>query len=501
VYRGATTDPSGFETEVLFVPVFGATDDLSDVDWLDRASRQEISRARDAKVFRARPFETFTTILIGDHCRARRVTLVGAGPIEEQQPERWRRLGGTAGYAARTAALASCAFLIRRTADAVAAAQHVADGFTAAEFDGRTYKTMEPVERAPADLTVLAPGGDAAALDAAVARGRVIGECANFARVLCNEPANVLTPSVFAERVRDAASKAGLGVDVLDEDRIRSLNMRLLMAVAQGSAEPPRVIVLKHEPPGAADSPVIALVGKGVTFDTGGVSIKPADGMERMKDDMSGGASVAAAMLALARLGCRHRVIAVIPTTENMVGGRASRPGDVVQGASGKTVEIINTDAEGRLILADALWYAGQLGATHLVDIATLTGACVVALGRHVSGLMGQPDAWVHTVHDAGKVSGDRLWWLPLYEEARDQIKSDIADIINSAGRPGATITAAAFLREFVGNMPWAHLDIAGTAWAETKEPYQPKGATASGMRTLIELGMSGGAPRRESKG
>jgi leucyl aminopeptidase len=236
---------------------------------------------------------------------------------------------------------------------------------------------------------------------------------------------------------------------------------------------------------------VLGLVGKGVTFDSGGISIKPAEGMDRMKDDMSGGAAVAAALRALAEMNAPCRVIGLIPTVENMPGGKAIRPGDVLTGASGKTVEVINTDAEGRLILGDALWYAQKLGATHLVDVATLTGACMVALGRTVSGLFGQPSAWIGTVARAAAHAGDRVWHMPIYEEASEQLHSEIADMVNSAGRPGGAVTAAAFLREFVGSVPWAHLDIAGPAWAETKEPYQPKGPTGVAVRLLIELAMT----------
>jgi leucyl aminopeptidase len=292
-------------------------------------------------------------------------------------------------------------------------------------------------------------------------------------------------------RVSRVDSMAGLSVEVLDESRLAELRMRLLLGVAQGSAEPPRLIVIRYEPVNAPLSPIFGFVGKGITFDSGGISIKPADGMERMKDDMAGGAAVAGALRAIALLGGKHRVIGLIPTAENMPGGRAIRPGDVVKGASGTSVEIINTDAEGRLILGDALWYARHLGATHLVDIATLTGACVVALGKHVSGLFGQPDDWVETVRGASVRAGDRLWPMPIYEETGDELKSEIADLINAAGRPGGAITAAAFLRAFAGNGPWAHLDIAGTAWSESKRPYQPKGATGVAVRTLIELGMS----------
>jgi leucyl aminopeptidase len=269
--------------------------------------------------------------------------------------------------------------------------------------------------------------------------------------------------------------------------------------VGQASVESSHMVVLRYEPEGAPESPVIALVGKGVTFDTGGISIKPAESMDRMKSDMAGGAAVAAALCALPALKTPVRVIGVIPMVENMPGGKAFRPGDVVAGASGKTVEVLNTDAEGRLILADALWYAQQLGATHLVDIATLTGHVLVALGRTVSGLMGSPDEWVEHVRASADRAGDRVWPLPIYEEALEQIRSDIADLANVGGRPGGALTAAAFLREFAGGLPWAHLDIAGTAWAESRTAYQPKGATGAGVRTLIEVaaGMGAGRPAR----
>jgi leucyl aminopeptidase len=494
-YRGVTTDAAELAVDVLFVPVFGLDDGLEDVRWADRATRGEIERARATREFRARPFDLFATPVVDAGARARRIALVGAGAPGDLTAERWRRIASTCAHAARRFRASSCAFLLRRAADLPRAAQHVADGLSAAEFDGGVYKHDPDPGPATCAVTIVAPGASAGDVAAAVARGRIIGESANFARALANEPANVLTPVELAGRVEAAARKAGLGVDVLDEPRIHELGMRLLLSVSQGSALPPRVIVLRHDPPDAPAAPVLGLVGKGITFDTGGVSIKPADGMERMKDDMTGGAAVAGALISLARLGAPLRVIGVIASAENMVSGRATRPGDVIRGASGTTVEVINTDAEGRLVLGDALWYAQQLGATHLVDVATLTGAIVVALGRHVSGLFGQPDSWVHAVREAALSAGDRVWPMPIYEEAREQLKSEIADMINSAGRPGGAVTAAAFLREFVGDAPWAHLDVAGTAWAETKEPYQPKGATGVAVRTLTELGLTGGRP------
>ena len=319
-------------------------------------------------------------------------------------------------------------------------------------------------------------------------RGRVFGESCNVARWLANEPGNTLTPRVFADRAAAIAAEAKLGVDVLDETRIAELGMGLLLGVARGSSEPPRLIVLHHDPAGAPGTPVLGLVGKGITFDSGGISIKPADGMERMKDDMAGGAAVLGAMRAMALLGAPIRVVGVIPTTENMPGGRAVKPGDILRGASGKTVEVINTDAEGRLVLGDGLWYAQRLGATHLVDIATLTGACVVALGKITSGLFGTPHRWVEVVREAADRAGDRVWPMPLFDEYREQLRSDIADFTNTGGRPAGAITAALFLKEFAGNVPWAHLDIAGTAWAEEAKPFLPRGASGVAVRTLAEL-------------
>ena len=317
-----------------------------------------------------------------------------------------------------------------------------------------------------------------------------------MARQLDNEPGNTLTPSTFAERLSQIARGGGLSVSVLDHHELERLGMGMLLGVGRGSAEPPRLVAIRYDPAGAPESPVLGLVGKGITFDTGGISIKPAADMDRMKDDMAGGAAVACAIRALAELNAPIRVIGIIPIAENMPGGRAIRPGDVLKSASGKTVEVINTDAEGRLILGDALWYARQLGATHLVDIATLTGAISVALGRIASGLFGTPAAFVEHVRDVAERAGDRCWPLPLFDEYKDQLRSEIADMINTGGRLGGAITAALFLKEFTGGLPWIHLDIAGTAWADESKPFMPKGPTGVGVRTLIELAFTSHAWR-----
>jgi leucyl aminopeptidase len=391
--------------------------------------------------------------------------------------------------AARARRIGRLAIVPRATAAWSPLVQAIAEGVVFGSFDGDRYKTTERDAGTLASALIVVTEGVADEVAAAVSRGVVIGDCTNLARELCNEPSNVLTPRVFAERAAALAHQAGLAVDILDERRIEALRMGLLLGVARGSAEPPRVIVMQYEPDGGApDTPVVGMVGKGITFDTGGISIKPADGMDRMKDDMAGGAAVICAMRAIGLLKPPIRVVGVVPSSENMPGGRAIKPGDVLTSASGKTVEVLNTDAEGRLILGDALWYAQQLGATHLVDLATLTGACVVALGKITSGLFGRPDAWVEVVRRTADRAGDRVWPMPLFDEYAEQLKSEIADMINSPGRPAGAITAAMFLKEFTGGLPWAHLDIAGTAWSDEARPYQLKGATGVGVGTLAEL-------------
>jgi leucyl aminopeptidase len=379
---------------------------------------------------------------------------------------------------------------LRGRGDAAELAQAVAEGLTLAEFNGGTYKTVEPAPTGSPAWTILVEGsGDVpAAVSAAVARGRVLGDCSNLARDLANEPGNTLTPTEFATRAAAVVADTGVRVDILDETKIAELGMGLLLGVARGSSEPPRLLVFRHDPPGAPDSPVLGIVGKGITFDSGGISIKPADGMERMKDDMAGGAAVACAMRAIALLNAPMRVIGIVPVAENMPGGRAIKPGDILKSAEGRTVEVVNTDAEGRLILGDGLWYARRLGATHLVDVATLTGACVVALGKNASGLFGTPDEWVDRVRRVANQAGDRVWPMPMFEEYREQLKSEIADFTNTGGRPGGASTAATFLKEFTGGLPWVHIDVAGTAWAEEARPFLPKGPSGVGVRTLASL-------------
>ena len=477
------------DADLLVLPVFDAAAGGED-DWLDRATDGGLSKARAGGEFRGKLFDTFVMTITDPACKTRRAMVVGAGPAGEWNAERLRRVAATAGLSARQRHWSRLAFLPAaspRVPTAVAA-QVIAEGACLANFDGGSYKTGNDKWGWLTQIEISLPDGLKA--QTAVERGRVLGEFTNQARAFSNEPGNALTPRVFAERAHALGKAAGLAVDVLDESRIAELKMGLLLGVARGSQEPPRLVVLRHEPANALPGVVLAFVGKGITFDTGGISIKPAQDMDRMKDDMSGGAAAICAVAAIARLNVPVRCMALVPMTENMPGGRAVKPGDVLVSAEGKTVEVLNTDAEGRLVLGDALWYARQLGATHLVDIATLTGACVVALGKTTSGLFGTPPGWVEQVRQASDRAGDRTWPMPTFEDYKELFKSEIADFSNTGGRPAGSITAALFLKEFTGDLPWAHLDIAGTAWAEEAKPYQPKGATGVAVRTLVELAL-----------
>jgi leucyl aminopeptidase len=480
--------PEELDVDLLVVPAFESPA-AGEEAWVDEACGGAVARARASGEFRGKLYDVFLTPVTNSGWKARRALLVGAGNLSEWTSERLRRVATTAGHYARQRHIQRLAFVPGSSGlTAPVAAQVIAEGVCHSNFDGGSYKTVDDTWGWLQQVEISLPDGSNVA--AAVERGRIIGEFTNQARTFSNEPGNSLTPRIFAERAEAIGKAAGLGVEVLDEVRIAALNMGLLLGVARGSSEPPRLVVIRHDPPNAIAGVVLAFVGKGITFDTGGISIKPAQDMDRMKDDMSGGAAAICAIAAIARLGVPVRCITLVPMTENMPGGRAVKPGDVLTSAEGKTVEVLNTDAEGRLVLGDALWYARQLGATHLVDLATLTGACVVALGKSTSGLFGTPALWVEQVRLASERAGDRCWPMPTFDDYKELFKSEIADFSNTGGRPAGSITAALFLKEFTGDLPWAHLDIAGTAWAEDAKPYQPKGATGVGVRTLVELAL-----------
>jgi len=370
--------------------------------------------------------------------------------------------------------------------DAENSARAVGEGALLGLYTFSSYKKSEDSDVSVVKL-VVREGVERAAVEAGVRTGTVLAEATNLARDMVNEPANVMTPTRMGEIATDVGQKHGLDVRVMGLEEIRSLGMGALLGVAQGSAQPPVFIRMDYR--GAdASSPVTALIGKAITFDSGGISIKPSEGLAEMKDDMSGGAAVIGAMMAIARLKLPFNVSGLVPATENLPGGKAFRPGDVLKSLSGKTIEIISTDAEGRLALADAIDYARQEGMTPLVDIATLTGACRVALGTGYSGLFGNGEDIVRRFQSAAGEAGERVWHLPLPDDYREMNKSQIADIKNTGNRHGGAITAALFVSEFAGEVPWIHLDIAGTANSTKDSGAALKGATGVAVRTLFEF-------------
>ena len=418
--------------------------------------------------------------------KAKRLLLVGGGKAKSFSAYELRRVAGTAVRALKSRGVRSAAMVAPASLPAAEAARAIVEGAFVGNFEPDYYRSDRKDQNMDA-LTVVA-SGDQAAIEKAVKEAQIIGESQNFVRDLVNEPSNRMTPTMMGDRAKKMAQENGLKCEVYGADKIKELKMGAFWSVAQGSDEPPALIVLRYEPAGAPDKPVLGLVGKGITFDTGGISIKPADGMEKMKYDMAGGATMIGAMRAIAQLKPAVKVIAVICATENMPSGKAQKPGDVQIAMSGKSIEIINTDAEGRLVLADGLHYAKQLGCTHLVDAATLTGAVVVALGYTNAGIFSNDDAMYERFHKANAAAGEKMWRLPVDDEYRDYIKSGIADIVNSGGRWGGAITAAMFLKEFAEDTPWIHLDIAGTAWTEDQKPWIAKGPSGIALRSLVEF-------------
>lgn len=483
------------DVELLVIPIFDRRELENDSELvdLDEASGGAIGRACATGEFRVERRNSFVATLHGNGWAAQRVALVGTAGPEKLLANRLRDAAAVGARVARQCHAMRMGFMCRGRDLAPELCQSVAEGLGFGGFEERRFKREVTTDSGPLNCEIVWNGAAPLTASTSVKRGNIIGRCTNDVRELANEPANLLTPRVFAERAVELASASGLKTEVLDEDAIRRLNMGLLLGVTRGSQEPPRLLVIRYEPQGAPANPVLGLVGKGVTFDSGGISIKPATGMERMKSDMSGGAAVVGAMCAIGAIGGPRRVIGIVPMTENMPSGTAMKPGDILTGADGTTVEVINTDAEGRLILGDALWYARKCGATHLVDVATLTGACLIALGHVASGLFGKPKKWVAAVQRAADHAGESVWPLPLYAEYRDQLKSEMADLMNTGGRPAGACTAAAFLESFTGGVPWAHIDIAGTAWLEESREDAAAGTTGVMVRTLVNLALTSG--------
>jgi len=427
--------------------------------------------------------------------KARKIVLAGLGKAEALTRDSLRQAAGRAATYARSlqvSALATTGVGAESVQLSPAeTAQVIVEGMLLALYRFDKFKTEANERHDVVALTLVASKREQVkALQQGARIGQVLAESANFARTLVNHPSNEMTPSILAEQARQMAKECDLKCEVLERKDMEKLGMGLLLGVAQGSDQPPKFIVLEHRG-GKRTQGNILFVGKGITFDSGGISIKPAEGMERMKYDMSGGAAVIGALRAAALLKLPQNVVGLIPATENLPSGKATKPGDVHRAMNGKTAEVVNTDAEGRLILGDALAYAARYKPIACVDLATLTGACVVALGHEAIGMMGntQGEALMDRLQRAGVLAGERVWQLPLWDEYLEYVKSDVADVKNvGMGRAGGAIAGAAFLVKFVDGYPWVHLDIAGTAWADRDQPYKTKGGTGVGVRLLTQM-------------
>jgi leucyl aminopeptidase len=434
-----------------------------------------------------KPFET-NLLHKPSGLKAKRLLLLSGGAAKKFAAYDLRRLAGAAVRTLKARGLTSFALIAPASIPAADAVRAIVEGAIVGNFDSDYYRSDRRDQKIEA-LTIVASGNaDHAALEKAAEEAQIVGESQNFTRDLVNEPSNLMTPTILADRAKKMSDEVGLKCEVYGADKIKELKMGAFWGVAQGSDEPPALIVMTYEPAGAPAKPVLGLVGKGITFDTGGISIKPADGMEKMKYDMAGGATMIGAMRAIALLKPKVKVIGIVCATENMPSGKAQKPGDVQTAMSGKTIEIINTDAEGRLVLADGLFYARQLGCTHLVDAATLTGAVVIALGYANVGAFANDDDIYSRLQKANDKAGEKMWRLPLDDDYKENIKSSIADIVNSGGRWAGAINAAMFLQEFAEDTPWIHLDIAGTAWMEDQKPWMAKGPSGIALRSLVEF-------------
>jgi leucyl aminopeptidase len=429
--------------------------------------------------------------------KAERLLIIGLGKAATLGIHQLRKGAGVAVRFAKPRSIRDLAisFPQNKSLPAKLAARALAEGALLAEFDIDTYRS-DRKDLSVHSVTVLHQQSDSAELQQGFDEGLIVAESQNFARTLVNEPGNVLTPTELGKRAAAMAAEVGLACEVHSRAKLDELKMGAFISVTQGSPEPPALIVMRYEPADApaADTPVLGLVGKGITFDTGGISLKPGDNMEKMKYDMAGAAAMIGAMRAIALLKPAVRVICVVCSAENMPDGKAFKPGDVVTAMSGKTIEIINTDAEGRLVLADGLFYARTLGATHLINAATLTGAIGVALGLLNAGLFSNDDETTQQFMDTLTTTGEKYWRMPCTDDYRDQIKSQIADIRNTgATRYGGATTAAMFLKEFVAETPqlpaakWIHLDIAGTAWSDDSDPWISRGPTGMAVRSITE--------------
>ena len=423
--------------------------------------------------------------------KANRLLLVGVGDKSDYATPDVAVFSGTAARQLNKRSVKSFALMPRADGNASDAAAVAIQGVITSGYSIDKYKTKEKSSKSIDRVAVFVDGAKAKEVKDGLKRGEAIGEAMNFARDLANEPPNILHPTEMANRAKKMAKDYGLKYEVLDEAKMKKMGMNSLLSVSLGSEQPAKLIILKYEPKKSTGKKgeLLALVGKGITFDTGGISIKPAENMGAMKYDMSGGATVLGAMQAIGALQPSVPVLGIVGAVENMPDGKASRPSDVVTAMNGKTVEILNTDAEGRLVLADAVAYAEKQGATKIVDMATLTGAVIIALGDLNTGIMGNDQDFVNEIIECGKETGENFWQLPVGKEYSKGIKSDIADVKNiGPSRKAGTIMAGVFIQEFIKDAKWAHLDIAGTAWADDQKPNQSKGPTGVAIRTLLRL-------------
>jgi leucyl aminopeptidase len=503
----STASLASIETECLVIPVLDAGEGKDNKASLQSSDAALAAAAADLISYAEVTGKLFETVMLHrpQGMRAKRLLFVGGGKAKNFSSYELRKVAGVAVRFLKPKNIKSLAILAPESwsgnADPAAhstlaferggltdAVRSIVEGAHVGNFDPNYYAS-DRKDQQITDLTVVAPSSaNKQSLDAAAEEGRLIGESQNFTRDLVNEPSNRMTPTMLADRAEKMCQEVGLKCEIYGPAKIRSLNMGAFWSVSQGSEEEPRLIVMRYEPTNAPTDRTLGLVGKGITFDSGGISIKPADGMEKMKYDMAGGAAMIGAMRAIALLKPNVRVISVVCASENMPSGKAQKPGDVQFAMNGKSIEIINTDAEGRLVLADGLHYARQLGATHLIDAATLTGAVVVALGYANVGVFCNNEDFFNAFAQSLKRSGEKMWRMPIDAEYSEMIKSSIADIMNSGGRWGGAVTAAMFLKEFVEDTPWIHLDIAGTAWMETDKPWIAKGPSGVPVRSLVEF-------------
>ena len=479
--------------EALAVAVFkdekATSDTLRNFDKMTGGLIASVMKEED---FKGKKGETALLRFSGDHgIKAGRLLLVGVGDEKDYKAPNVAELSGAATRFLRKRNIKNFALLPRCEGDTVEVAQNAMQGVLTSQFELDKYKTKDKTDKEVDGFTLCIEGADEKDIKKGLKRGEVIGDSMNFTRDLSNEPPNILTPTEMANRAKKICKETGMKIDVLDDAKMEKLGMGSLLSVGKGTTQPSKLIVIHYEPKKSTGKKgeLLALVGKGITFDTGGISLKPGENMDAMKYDMTGGATVLGTMRAIGHLKPSVPVMGVVAAVENMPDGNASRPSDVVTAYNGKTVEILNTDAEGRLVLADAVAYAEKQGATKIVDMATLTGAVIVALGDLNTGIMGNDQELVDEIIECGKETGENFWQLPIGEDYSAGIKSDIADVKNiGPSRKAGTIMGGVFIQEFIDKAKWAHLDIAGTAWADSAKPHYSKGPTAVAVRSLLKL-------------